>query len=204
MEFDTNYFDDVKKGKIEIDVAGKRYYFSPKWMNGEVNFAVRLLKDDKELYFDKDNDDSFEVPVTLYQEIAPLNWDEVMDILDYFVNQKNISVEVKNKMGKMNLTHNGWKIEEEKGVFNPRVIKAFTGSTKYNYIDIKRCYFEPLKVVRYQVVVYYVDVVAEETKSFVIEVDSTKNREEAWKQAVSDRIELDLAEDTEGWESDEV
>ena len=204
MEFDTNYFDDVKKGEIEIDVAGKRYYFSPKWMNGEVNFSVRLLKDDKELYYDKDNEESYEVPVTLYQEIAPLNWDEAMDILDYFVNQKNISVEVKNKMGKMNLTHNGWKIEEEKGVFNPRVIKAFTGSTKYSYIDIKRCYFEPLKVVRYQLIVYYVDVVAEETKSFVIEVDSTKKREEAWKQAVSDRIELDLAEDTEGWESDEV
>ena len=204
MEFDTNYFDDVKKGKIEIDVAGKRYYFSTKWMNGEVNFAVRLLKTGTTTYFDKENDESYEVPVTLYQEIAPLNWDEVMDILDYFVNQKNISVEVKNMMEKMNLTHNGWKIEEEKGVFNPRVIKAFTGSTKYSYIDIKRCYFEPLKVVRYQVVVYYVDVVAEETKSFVIEVDNTKKREEAWKQAVSDRIELDLAEDTEGWESDEV
>ena len=204
MEFDTNYFDDVKKGEIEIDVAGKRYYFSPKWMNGEVNFSVRLLKDDKELYYDKDNDESCEVPVTLYQEIAPLNWDEAMDILDYFVNQKNISVEVKNKMGKMNLTHNGWKIEEEKGVFNPRVIKAFTGSTKYSYIDIKRCYFEPLKVVRYQGVVYYVDVVAEETNSFVIEVDSTKKREEAWKQAVSDRIELDLAEDMEGCDTDEV
>ena len=204
MEFDTNYFDDVKKGEIEIDVAGKRYYFSPKWMNGEVNFSVRLLKYGKEMRYDKDDDESYEVPVTLYQEIAPLNWDEVMDILDYFVNQKNISVEVNNKMGKMNLTHNGWKIEEEKGVFNPRVIKAFTGSTKYSYIDIKRCYFEPLKVVRYQVVVYYVDVVAEETKSFVIEVGSTKKREEAWKQAVSDRIELDLAEDTEGWDSDEV
>lgn len=201
MEFSTNYFDDVKKGKIEIDVAGKRYYFSPKWMTGEVNFAVRLLKDEKELYYDKDNEDSFEVPVTLYQEIAPLNWDEVMDILDYFVNQKNISVEVKNMMGKMNLTHNGWKIEEEKGVFNPRVIKAFTGSTKYSYIDIKRCYFEPLKVVRYQVIVYYVDVVAEETKSFVIEVDSTKKREEAWKQAVSDRFELDMIESLEGWEN---
>ena len=201
MEFSANYFDDVKKGKIEIDVAGKRYYFSPKWAKDEVNFSVRLLKDAKELYYDKDDDESFEVPVTLYQEIAPLNWDEVMDIVDYFVNQKNISVEVKNKMGKMNLTHNGWKIEEEKGVFNPRVIKAFTGSTKYSYIDIKRCYFEPLKVVRYQVIVYYIDVVAEETKSFVIEVDSTKKREEAWKQAVSDRIELDLAEDTEGWEN---
>lgn len=204
MEFDTNYFDDVKKGEIEIDVAGKRYYFSPKWAKDEVNFSVRLLKYGKEMRYDKDDDESFEVPVTLYQEIAPLSWDEVMDILDYFVNQKNISLEVKNKMGKMNLTHNGWKIEEEKGVFNPRVIKAFTGSTKYSYIDIKRCYFEPLKVVRYQVIVYYVDVVAEETKSFVIEVDSTKNREDAWKQAVSDRIELDLAEDTEGWESDEV
>ena len=204
MEFDTNYFDDVKKGKIEIDVAGKRYYFSPKWATGEVNFSVRLLKDAKELYYDKDDDESYEVPVTLYQEIAPLNWDEVMDILDYFVNQKNISVEVKNMMGKMNLTHNGWKIEEEKGVFNPRVIKAFTGSTKYSYIDIKRCYFDPLKVVRYQVVVYYVDVVAEETKSFVIEVNSTKKREEAWKQAVSDRSELEMIEALEGWYTDEV
>ena len=204
MEFDTNYFDDVKKGKIEIDVAGKRYYFSPKWMNGEVNFLVRLLKDCKNTYYDKDYEESYEIPVTLYQEIAPLNWDEVMDILDYFVNQKNISVEVKNKMGKMNLTHNGWKIEEEKGVFNPRVIKAFTGSTKYSYIDIKRCYFDPLKVVRYQVVVYYVDVVAEETKSFVIEVNSTKKREEAWKQAVSDRSELEMIEALEGWDTDEV
>ena len=53
----------------------------------------------------------------------------------------------------------------------------------------------------YQVIVYYVDVVAEETKSFVIEVDSTKKREEAWKQAVSDRIELDMIESLEGWEN---
>lgn len=202
MEFSTNFFDNIgsSMGLITINRAeSKRYGFSPQWKKGEVNYKVTLAKAFWGAGYDKDNDEVYPEVKHCSQDIAPLTWDEIMDIIDYFVNQKNISVEVRNNMGKMNLTHNGWKVEEENGVFNPRVIKAFTGSTKYSYIDIKRCFFAPLKVVRYQVNVHYVDVVAEETRSFVIEVNSTLKREEAWKQAVSDRIELDLAEDPEGW-----